>query len=178
LFCVSASKGCEGAEPELVAIVTLASSVDYTTSNSSLKLLLPLADPAEMLRVPAIPVGTLLSTTYPISSRAPYILSLLRSQISSKDMMDPDLLSKLVLNNFCTVPAKVLLQLTTAFRDGGLRNRAGTFFFKQHLHKIKVPILALAGDEDLICPPEAVYGMVISSIFALLFRDEDFFGIL
>jgi pimeloyl-ACP methyl ester carboxylesterase len=77
-----------------------------------------------------------------------------------------------------TVPAKVLLQLTTAFRDGGLRNRAGTFFFKQHLHKIKVPILALAGDEDLICPPEAVYGMVISSIFALLFRDEDFFGIL
>ncbi|EAZ13172.1 hypothetical protein OsJ_03092 [Oryza sativa Japonica Group] len=160
LYAMVSKCGCEGAEPELVAIVTLASSVDYTTSNSSLKLLLPLADPAEMLRVPAIPVGTLLSTTYPISSRAPYILSLLRSQISSKDMMDPDLLSKLVLNNFCTVPAKVLLQLTTAFRDGGLRNRAGTFFFKQHLHKIKVPILALAGDEDLICPPEAVYETV------------------
>uniref|UniRef100_A0A0D3ESS3 AB hydrolase-1 domain-containing protein n=1 Tax=Oryza barthii TaxID=65489 RepID=A0A0D3ESS3_9ORYZ len=160
LYAMVSKCGCEGAEPELVAIVTLASSVDYTTSNSSLKLLLPLADPAEMLRVPAIPLGTLLSTTYPISSRAPYILSLLRSQISSKDMMDPDLLSKLVLNNFCTVPAKVLLQLTTAFRDGGLRNRAGTFFFKQHLHKIKVPILALAGDEDLICPPEAVYETV------------------
>ncbi|KAB8083042.1 hypothetical protein EE612_005115 [Oryza sativa] len=160
LYAMVSKCGCEGAEPELVAIVTLASSVDYTTSNSSLKLLLPLADPAEMLRVPAIPLGALLSTTYPISSRAPYILSLLRSQISSKDMMDPDLLSKLVLNNFCTVPAKVLLQLTTAFRDGGLRNRAGTFFFKQHLHKIKVPILALAGDEDLICPPEAVYETV------------------
>ena len=58
-----------------------------------------------------------------------------------------------------TVPAKVLLQLTTAFRDGGLRNRTGTFFFKEHLNKIKVPVLALAGDEDLICPPEAVYGL-------------------
>lgn len=150
----------EGADPELAAIVTLASSVDYTTSNSSLKLLVPLADPAEMLRVPAIPLGTLLSTTYPISSRAPYILSLLRSQISAKDMMDPELLSKLILNNFCTVPAKVLLQLATAFRDGGLRNRAGTFFFKEHLRKIKVPVLALAGDEDLICPPEAVYETV------------------
>uniref|UniRef100_A0A0E0JMQ8 AB hydrolase-1 domain-containing protein n=1 Tax=Oryza punctata TaxID=4537 RepID=A0A0E0JMQ8_ORYPU len=160
LYAMVSKCGCEGAEPELAAIVTLASSVDYTTSNSSLKLLLPLADPAEMLRVPAIPLGTLLSTTYPISSRAPYILSLLRSQISSKDMMAPELLSKLVLNNFCTVPAKVLLQLTTAFRDGGLRNRAGTFFFKQHLHKIKVPVLALAGDEDLICPPEAVYETV------------------
>uniref|UniRef100_A0ACD5VJW2 Uncharacterized protein n=1 Tax=Avena sativa TaxID=4498 RepID=A0ACD5VJW2_AVESA len=160
LYAMVSKCGFEGADPELAAIVTLASSVDYTTSNSSLKLLVPLADPAEMLRVPAIPLGTLLSTTYPISSRAPYILSLLRSQISAKDMMDPELLSKLILNNFCTVPAKVLLQLTTAFRDGGLRNRTGTFFFKEHLRKIKVPVLALAGDEDLICPPEAVYETV------------------
>ncbi|WVZ69205.1 hypothetical protein U9M48_018028 [Paspalum notatum var. saurae] len=157
LYAMASKCGFEGAEPELAAIVTLASSVDYTTSNSSLKMLLPFADPAEMLRVPAIPLGALLSTTYPISSRAPYILSLLRSQISAKEMMDPELLSKLILNNFCTVPAKVLLQLTTAFRDGGLCNRTGTFFFKEHLHKIKVPVLALAGDEDLICPPEAVY---------------------
>uniref|UniRef100_A0ACD5W283 Uncharacterized protein n=1 Tax=Avena sativa TaxID=4498 RepID=A0ACD5W283_AVESA len=160
LYAMVSKCGFEGADPELAAIVTLASSVDYTTSNSSLKLLVPLADPAEMLRVPAIPLGTLLSTTYPISSRAPYILSLLRSQISAKDMMDPELLSKLILNNFCTVPAKVLLQLTTAFRDGGLRNRTGTFFFKEHLRKINVPVLALAGDEDLICPPEAVYETV------------------
>lgn len=74
-----------------------------------------------------------------------------------------------------TVPAKVLLQLTTAFRDGGLRNRTGTFFFKEHLHKIKVPVLALAGDEDLICPPEAVYGLSATSIFPLLFRNEKSF---
>ncbi|CAO2198014.1 unnamed protein product [Urochloa humidicola] len=160
LYAMVSKCGFEGAEPELAAIVTLASSVDYTTSNSSLKLLLPLADPAEILRVPAIPLGALLSATYPISSRAPYILSLLRSQISAKEMMDPELLSKLILNNFCTVPAKVLLQLTTAFRDGGLCNRTGTFFFKDHLHKIKVPVLALAGDEDLVCPPEAVYETV------------------
>ncbi|RLN22105.1 uncharacterized protein C2845_PM07G19530 [Panicum miliaceum] len=160
LYAMISKCGFEGAEPELAAIVTLASSVDYTTSNSSLKLLLPLADPAEILRVPAIPLGALLSTTYPISSRAPYILSLLRSQISAKEMMDPELLSKLILNNFCTVPAKVLLQLTTAFHDGGLCNRNGTFFFKEHFHKIKVPVLALAGDEDLICPPEAVYETV------------------
>jgi hypothetical protein len=71
-----------------------------------------------------------------------------------------------------TVPAKVLLQLTTAFRDGGLRNRTGTFFFKEHLHKIKVPVLALAGDEDLICPPEAVYGLSTISRFPLLFCND------
>ncbi|CAD6237304.1 unnamed protein product [Miscanthus lutarioriparius] len=141
LYAMVSKCGSEGAEPELAAIVTLASSVDYTTSNSSLKLLLPFADPAEMLHVPAIPLGAgaLLSTTYPISSRAPYILSLLRSHISAKEMMDPELLSELILNNFCTVPAKVLSQLMTAFRDGGLCNRTETVkLIPQHLVTYKV----------------------------------------
>lgn len=57
-----------------------------------------------------------------------------------------------------TVPAKVLLQLTTAFREGGLCNRTATFYYKNHLQNCSVPVLALAGDQDLICPPEAVYG--------------------
>lgn len=57
-----------------------------------------------------------------------------------------------------TIPAKLILQLTTAFKPGGLSDRGGKFFYKDYLHKINVPILALAGDEDLICPPEAVEG--------------------
>lgn len=59
-----------------------------------------------------------------------------------------------------TIPAKLLSQLSTAFEEGGLRNRSGTFFYKDHLHKTKVPVLAVAGDKDLICPPEAVYGII------------------
>lgn len=62
-----------------------------------------------------------------------------------------------------TVPAKLILQLTTAFREGGLSNRSGTFFFKDYLHKSEVPVLAIAADRDLICPPEAVYGKLPSS---------------
>lgn len=61
-----------------------------------------------------------------------------------------------------TIPAKLLLQLTTAFREGGLRDRSGKFLYKEHLRKSNVPVLALAGDRDLICPPEAVYGMYSS----------------
>lgn len=38
--------GFDGVPSNLAAIVTLASSVDYTTSNSSLKLLLPLVSKA------------------------------------------------------------------------------------------------------------------------------------
>jgi pimeloyl-ACP methyl ester carboxylesterase len=60
-----------------------------------------------------------------------------------------------------TIPAKLLLQLTTAFRERGLCNRDGTFFYKEHLHKSTVPILAIAGDKDLICPPEAVEGIFL-----------------
>ncbi|XP_048229008.1 uncharacterized protein LOC8275086 isoform X2 [Ricinus communis] len=148
--------GCEGRDSGLAAVVTLASSVDYTSSNSRLKLLLPLADPAQALNVPVVPLGALLSAAYPLSSRPPYVLSWLNYMISAEDMMHPELLEKLVLNNFCTIPAKLILQLTTAFRDGGLCDRSGKYFYKDHLHKSNVPVLALAGDEDLICPPEAV----------------------
>lgn len=150
----------EGRDPKLAAIVTLASSLDYTASNSSLKMLLPLANPAQVLNVPVVPLGAMLSAAYPLSSSPPYVLSWLNNLISAEDMMDPELLKKLVLNNFCTIPAKLILQLTTAFREGGLRDRSGTFFYKDHLRKSSVPVLALAGDQDLICPPEAVYETV------------------
>ncbi|XP_022878480.1 uncharacterized protein LOC111396311 isoform X2 [Olea europaea var. sylvestris] len=159
LYAMLSRYGFEGRDPRLAAIVTLASSLDYTSSKSSLKLLLPLADPAQALNVPVVPLGALLSAAYPLSSRPPYVLSWLNDLISAQDMMHPELLKKLVLNNFCTVPAKLLLQLTTAFRAGGLRDRSCQFFYKDHLHKSNVPVLALAGDRDLICPPEAVYGV-------------------
>lgn len=160
LYAMLARYSSKGSDPGLAAIVTLASSLDYTSSKSSLKLLLPLADPAQALNVPVVPLGALLSAAYPLSSRPPYVLSWMNDLISAQDMMHPELLKKLVLNNFCTIPAKLLLQLTTAFKEGGLRDRTGTFFYKDHLHKSDVPVLALAGDRDLICPPEAVYETV------------------
>ncbi|XP_075661138.1 uncharacterized protein LOC142630967 isoform X2 [Castanea sativa] len=147
----------EGRNFGFTSIATLGSSLDYTTSKSSLKLLLPLADPAEVLNVPVIPIGALLAAAHPLASRPPYFLSWLSSQVSAQGMMNPKLFDKLVLNNFCTVPAKLLLQLATAFQEGGLRDRSGTFFYKDYLRKSNVPVLALAGDQDLICPPEAVY---------------------
>ncbi|XP_054823884.1 uncharacterized protein LOC129321925 isoform X2 [Prosopis cineraria] len=156
LYAMLSRFGFEGKEPRLAAIVTLASSLDYTSSKSTLKLLLPLADPAQALNVPVVPLGALLAAAYPLTYRPPYVLSWLNSLITAEDMMEPELLKKLILSNFCTIPAKLILQLTTAFRDQGLCNRDGTFFYKDHLHKSNVPVLAIAGDQDLICPPEAV----------------------
>lgn len=156
LYAMLSRCGWDGRDSGLAAIVTLASSLDYTPSNSRLKLLLPLADPAQALNVPVVPLGAMLSAAYPLSNRPPYVLSWLNDLISARDMMHPELLEKLVLNNFCTIPAKLILQLTTAFQKSGLCDRSGKFFYKDHLHKSNVPVLAIAGDQDLICPPEAV----------------------
>ncbi|CAH2051001.1 unnamed protein product [Thlaspi arvense] len=60
-----------------------------------------------------------------------------------------------------------ILQLTTAFQGGGLCDRSRSFFYKDHLHKIKVPTLALAGDQDLICP-QKLDGQAYSKGFGYL----------
>jgi len=116
----------------LASVITLGSSLDYTSSKSSLKLLLPVvsemtvyfsvlviwlekknivdlifvhhgaqADPAKAVNVPVIPLGALLSAVHTFASRPPYVLSWLNHQISAPGMMHPELLEKLVLNNFC-----------------------------------------------------------------------------
>ncbi|CAI0431765.1 unnamed protein product, partial [Linum tenue] len=154
------SRSCR--DSGLTSIVTLGSTLDYTPSNSSLKFLLPVADPARALNIPAIPVGTLIAAAYHFSSSPPYVLSWLKAQVTAQGMLHPQALTKLVSNSFCTVPAKLLLQLTTAFQQGGLTDRSGNFLYKQHLKKSKVPVLAIAGDQDFICPPTAVYETVKS----------------
>lgn len=160
LYAMLSQDGYRGKNTELASVITLGSSLEYTTSRSSLKMLIPFVDPAKAVNLPVVPVGALLAAIYPLASYPPYLLSWLNPQISAQNMMHPELFERLVLKNFCTIPAKLLSQLSTAFGKGGLRNRSGTFFYKDHLHKTNVPVLALAGDKDLICPPEAVYETV------------------
>ncbi|MBA0776328.1 hypothetical protein Gotri_011333 [Gossypium trilobum] len=155
LYAMLSRCGSEGREPRLKAVVTMASALDYRCSKP-LKVLLPLADPAQALNVPAVPFGTLLAAAYPLASRPPYVLGWLNDLISAEDMMHPELLEKLVLNNFCTIPTKLIMQLTSAFGDKGLCNRSGKLSYRDHLNKSNAPVLAIAGDQDLICPPEAV----------------------
>lgn len=129
------------------------------------------ADPAQVLNVPVVPLGALLAAAYPLTSCAPYALARLNDMISATDMMHPDQLKKLVRTSFCNIPAKLLVQLTTTFQERGLRDRSGKIFYKDHLHKSSAPVLALAGDLDQICPPEAVYGRrTIISLHSPIFK--------
>lgn len=53
---------------------------------------------------------------------------------------------------------KLLHQLKSAFDRGGLRNRDGSVSYKDLLKDCEVPVMAIAGDRDLICPTSAVIG--------------------
>ncbi|KAE8701475.1 Detected protein of unknown function [Hibiscus syriacus] len=75
--------GSEGREPGLNAVATMASALDYRSSKP-LNVLLPLADPAQALNVPAVPFGSLLAAAYPLASRPPYVLGWLNSLISRR----------------------------------------------------------------------------------------------
>lgn len=58
-------------------------------------------EPAQALNVPVVPLGALLAAAYPLAFRPPYFISWLNSLITAQDTMDPELMEKFVLNNFC-----------------------------------------------------------------------------
>jgi pimeloyl-ACP methyl ester carboxylesterase len=148
------------AEHGLKAAVTVASSLEYGMSDSSLKLLIPFASPAQLLNIPVVPLGVMMSAVTPLISKAPYPLAWIGYHVSAKGMMDEELFQKLVLTNFCTIPMKLLHQLKSAFDRGGLQNRDGSVSYKDLLKDCEVPVMAIAGDRDLICPPSAVIDTV------------------
>ncbi|TYH62526.1 hypothetical protein ES332_D07G126300v1 [Gossypium tomentosum] len=89
LYAMLSRCGYEGKDSGLAAVTT-----------SSLKLLLPLANPAQVLNVPVIPIATLLAAAHPFAANPPYLLSCLSPQISASDMLQPKLFEKLVTKNF------------------------------------------------------------------------------
>ncbi|CAA7043169.1 unnamed protein product [Microthlaspi erraticum] len=160
LYAMLSTCGFKGIDSGLASVTTMASTLDYSSSGTLLKYILPVKGPAQALNVPVIPIDTLLAMAHPLMCRPPYPLSWLTTNISAPQMMDPEVIEKLVLNSLCTVPVKLLLQLTTSVGQGGLRDRTGTCCYKDHIGKTNVPVLALAGDWDIICPPDAVYDTV------------------
>lgn len=68
---------------------------------------------------------------------------------------------------------KLLNQLKSAFDRGGLKSRDGSVSYKELLKDCEVPVMAIAGDRDLICPPSAVIGE-IAMPWNVLCRPLDF----
>ena len=49
----------------------------------------------------ALPIDTMLEMAHPLICRPPYALSWLTTNISAPQMMDPEVIEKLVLNSLC-----------------------------------------------------------------------------
>lgn len=58
-------------------------------------------EPAQALNVLALPIDTMLKIAHPLMFRPPYVLSWLTTNISAPQMMDPEVIEKLVLNSLC-----------------------------------------------------------------------------
>lgn len=56
-----------------------------------------------------------MAAAYPLASHPPYFLSWLNPQISVQNMMHPEMLEKLVLNNFCK--HRIILYMLSEHRN-------------------------------------------------------------
>lgn len=66
----------------------------------------------------------------------------------------PEVARRLFAVGFQRVATDVLTQLATAFEPGGLRSQSGQRY-GEALSRIRTPVLAIAGDRDRQCPPDA-----------------------
>lgn len=59
------------------------------------------ASPAQLLNIPVVPLGVMMTAVTPLITNAPYPLAWIGYHVSAKGMMDEDLFQKLILTNFC-----------------------------------------------------------------------------
>lgn len=129
--------------------VAVGASLDYTGSSSWFHRVDQLAFLRAVLR--AVPIGFFAAVTSPLAARGPSRLDEFNIHWGN---IDPPLYRRLNAIGFHTVSAKVLAQLATAFRPGGLRDGRGAPYV-DGLGDTTLPILAVAGTVDRQCPPAA-----------------------
>lgn len=130
--------------------VTVGSALDYSASPSGFHSMLPLA--SVLARVPAVPIGVVARLASLSGGRLgdPWE----RFNVWSSNV-EPSVWRRLCRRGFHTVSAPVMTQLASAMRPGGLRSRDGATFYLDGLAGASSPVLALAGDRDAQCPPDA-----------------------
>jgi pimeloyl-ACP methyl ester carboxylesterase len=136
--------------PGIRSLVTVGSSLDYTTSASGFRGLLPFRE--LLARLPAVPIGMLarLSARFVGRWSTPYE----KFNVWPSNC-DPTLWRRICETGFHAVSPPVMAQLASAFDDGGLTSRDGAIRYLQRLADSDTPVLMLAGDRDAQCPPEA-----------------------
>lgn len=130
--------------------ITVGSSLDYSGTGSdfeSLSRLIGLTD-----YIPSLPLSYLSTLISPLSGRIDSPIDRFSAWPTN---IEPELFRQCAALNFHDISSPVLRQLTSVFQTGGLRSADGNRRYTDGLHRASIPVLALAGDEDRQCPPDA-----------------------
>jgi alpha-beta hydrolase superfamily lysophospholipase len=133
--------------------VAIGSSLDYSASKSGFARLLPFRRLLEM--APVVPIGALARALAPLVGVVPTPFE--RFNVWTTNV-DPALWRHISRRGFHAVPPALMAQLATAMLPGGLRSADGRTAYLDGLAHATAPVLALAGDRDAQCPPDASEG--------------------
>ncbi|HEY8086856.1 MAG TPA: alpha/beta hydrolase [Polyangiaceae bacterium] len=139
-----------GGSRDLCSVTAIGSSLDYSGAASGFHALLPLLSLLD--HVPFVPIGLLGRVTAGLVGRVetPFQrFNVWRSNV------DPEHWRRVSRRGFHAVSPPVMAQLASAMQPGGLRSRDGSTAYLEGLARATAPVLAIAGDRDAQCPPEA-----------------------
>jgi len=139
-----------GGSRDFRSVTTIGSSLDYSGAKSgfhSLKPLQPLLD-----RIPFVPIGLLGRVMGRLVGRVETPFQRFNVWTSN---VDPEHWREVSHRGFHAVSPPVMAQLASAMQAGGLRSRDGSTAYLDGLASATAPVLAIAGDRDAQCPPDA-----------------------
>ncbi|MGE0614010.1 MAG: alpha/beta hydrolase [Bacteriovoracia bacterium] len=131
--------------------ICIAGSIDYSASKSQYHMFAKLKAGARW--VPAGPIHWLTNLTAPFTQRFKNSLEAFNYWQSNT----PDRPARILqANNFHPVSSGVLIQMASLFEGGGFKSADGKVRYIDGVPQSKLPVFALAGDEDRQCPADAV----------------------
>ena len=130
--------------------VTVGSALDYSASRSGFHGMTGLA--GVLRAIPAVPIGAVAFASSPLVGRwsSPFE----RFNVWASNV-EPRHWRTVCRKGFHAVSAPVMEQLASAMRPGGLTSRDGALAYIEGLARATAPVLAIAGDRDAQCPPDA-----------------------
>lgn len=138
-------------QPFLKSLITIASTLDYSKTESDFHTIRKLSKVAGW-----IPVMPLRSFSVLFSPLLGHFSTPIENFLVYPPNTEPRILRKLLRLGLFDLSVPLLLQLETAFQEGGLRSSDGKRSYLQGLSQTRVPVLMLAGDKDRQCPPAAL----------------------
>lgn len=139
-----------GGSADFATMTAIGSSLDYSDSPSGFHALAPLLGLLD--RIPAVPVGLLARATSLLVGRVETRFQKFNVWASN---IDPAHWRHVSARGFHAVSPPVMAQLATAMQPGGLRSRDGSVMYFDALASATTPVLAIAGERDEQCSPDA-----------------------